>query len=192
MNKSHHALSWMCFCGYFTWSNGSHCEVILIILILGVIFTHNPCIWPPGMIVWKPPYCFAIHFEEISSCFVLNVFLWLHCLIKRFKLWSYLHIINICGRFGVFEPLGWSYMGFPHTVLPLILKNPIMLWPECRLWWLCIIKWFKLSSYLPNTYSRGPFWLNFGHLIPHIYVPINIIIRRCCAIIFNEIPHALP
>ena len=41
---------------------------------------------------------------------------------------------------------------------------------------------------MPNTYSRGPFWLNFGHLIPHIYVPINIIIRRCCAIIFNEIP----
>ena len=126
LKRSHHALSWMCFCGYIAWSNDSNCEVICILSIFAVVFGY---LTPWGDHIWVFPHSFAIN-----------------------------------------------------------LKNPIMLCPECSLWWLCIIKLFKLSSYLPNTYSRGPFWLNFGHLIPHIYVPINIIIRRCCAIIFNEIP----
>ncbi len=32
-------------------------------------------IWPPGQTIYSvTPYCFAINFEEIQSCFVLNVF----------------------------------------------------------------------------------------------------------------------
>jgi hypothetical protein len=191
MNKSHHALSWMCFCGYFTWSNGSHCEVILIILILGVIFTQSVYLTPWHDCMKAPIlFCHSFWRDLIMLCpecvFVVTLLDQTIQIVKLFAYYQYMRSF-----LGIWTP-GVIIYGVSHTVLPLILKNPIMLWPECRLWWLCIIKWFKLSSYLPNTYSRGPFWLNFGHLIPHIYVPINIIIRRCCAIIFNEIPHALP
>ena len=38
LKKYHHTLSWMYFCGYLAWSNGSNCEVICITSIFGVIF----------------------------------------------------------------------------------------------------------------------------------------------------------
>ncbi len=42
--------------------------------------------------------CLAIHFEEILSSFVLNVFLWVLSIIKWSKLASYLHNTNVWGN----------------------------------------------------------------------------------------------
>ena len=139
-----------------------------LLLILNKSFTHNPCIWSLVWLYERPHtvlpfilkrshralpwkcFCGFIAWSNDSNCEVI-------CIIPIFAV-----------VFGYLTPWGDHITGFSHTVLPLILKNPIMLCPECSLCWLCIIKWFKLSSYLPNTYSRGPFWLTFGHLIPHM------------------------
>ena len=60
----------------------------------------------PGVSIYRvTPHCFAINFEEIPSCFVLNVFLWLLCIIKWSKLGSYLHNTNIWVHF-------WSKIGY--------------------------------------------------------------------------------
>jgi hypothetical protein len=67
----------MDFCGYFALSNGPNWEDICIIPILGDIFGY---LTPRGDHIYGYPPCFAINFEEISSCFVLNVFLGLHAL----------------------------------------------------------------------------------------------------------------
>ena len=65
------------FWGYFALIiiNGPNCEVICIIPIFGVIFGENLGIWPPGVTIYGfTPYCFPINFEEMSPCFVLDVF----------------------------------------------------------------------------------------------------------------------
>jgi hypothetical protein len=106
LKKYHHALSWMYFCGYFALSNGPNWEVICIIPIFGSIFGQKLGIWPPGVTIYRVnPQCFAINFEEIPSCFVMNVFLWLLCIIKWSKLGIYLHNTNILGNF-------WSKFGY--------------------------------------------------------------------------------
>ncbi len=57
-----------------------------------VIFGENLGIWPPGVtIYWVTPHCLDINFEEILSCFVLNVCLWLYCVMKMSKWGIYLH-----------------------------------------------------------------------------------------------------
>jgi hypothetical protein len=114
-----HALSWMYFCGYFALSNGPNWDVIWIIPIFGVIFGQNLGIWPPGVTIYRvTPNCFAINFEQIPSCSVLNVFLWLFCIIKWSKLGSYLHNTNIWGHFwskcGYLTPRVTIYMVTPH------------------------------------------------------------------------------
>jgi hypothetical protein len=106
LKKYHHLLSWMYFCGYFVLSNGPNWSIIYIIPIFGVISGQNLGIWPPGVTIYRvTPHCFAIIFEEIPSCFVLNVFLWLLCIVKWSKLGSYLHNTNIwvifCQNLGI-------------------------------------------------------------------------------------------
>ena len=67
--------------------------------IFGVIFGQNVGIRPPGVYMYRvTPHCYAINFEEIPSCFVLNAVLWLLCIIK----WSNSEVIWIIPIFGVF------------------------------------------------------------------------------------------
>ena len=49
-------------------------------LILVKMWLLDPQGYPP-----PGSHCFAINFEEIQSCFVLNVYLWSHCIIKWSK-----------------------------------------------------------------------------------------------------------
>jgi hypothetical protein len=150
LNKYHHALYWMYFCGYFALSNAQNCEVICIIPIFGVIFGQNLGIWPPGVTIYRvTPHCFAINFEEIPSCFVLNVFLWLLCIIKCSKLQIYLHNSNIWPHFwsifGYLTPGVTIYRGTPHTVLQLILKK----YHDHALCWMYFCGYFALAN-APN------------------------------------------
>ena len=74
LKKYHHSLSWMYICDCFALSNGSNREVLWIIPVFGVLFGQNMGIWPPGVHIYRvTPRFFAIYFEEIVSCFVLNV-----------------------------------------------------------------------------------------------------------------------
>ena len=81
----------------------------------------------PGVSISRgTPHCYAINFEEIPSCFVLNVVLWLLCIIK----WSNSEVIWIIPIFGfflvkmwVFDPPGCPCIGLPPTVMQLILKK---------------------------------------------------------------------
>ena len=79
-------------------STSTSCVVLNVFLGLLCIFKwsklgsylHNTNIWghfwskfgnltPRGDHIYEYPHCFAINFEEISTCFVLNVFLWFFC-----------------------------------------------------------------------------------------------------------------
>jgi hypothetical protein len=153
LKKSHHALSWMYFCGYFSLSNGANWEVICIIPIFGIIFSQKLGIWPPGDTIYQGTlYCLAIHLEEISSCFVLNVFLWLLCITKWSKLGSIciipLFVVIFGQNFGIWPP-GCPYIGLPPTVLQLILKKY-----HHALSWMYFCGYFAL----PN----GPIWKLFS------------------------------
>ena len=55
-------------------SNSPNREVLWITPILWVIVVQNMAIGPPGAPIYRvTPYCFAINFEEIVSCFVLDM-----------------------------------------------------------------------------------------------------------------------
>ncbi len=84
-------------CGYFALSNGPNLEVICLIPIFGVIFGHNLAIWPPGVSLYNiTTWCLAINFEEILSCFVLNVFC-IYFVLPKGPNWEVICIIPICG-----------------------------------------------------------------------------------------------
>ena len=85
-------MSWKYFCCYFVWSNCPNKEVIWIIPIFWVILGR----WVLDLHIYDYPHCFAIHFEELPSCFVLIQYLWLLCIIKWFRL-GVLYIIPIFG-----------------------------------------------------------------------------------------------
>jgi hypothetical protein len=126
----------MCFCGYFALSNGPNCEVIWIIQICCIIFGQNLGTWPNGVTIYRVnPYCLAINFEEMPSCFVLNVFLWLLCIIKWSKLGSYLRNTNIWrhlwSEFGYLTTRGDHIYGYPLLFSHSFWRNPIMLCPKC-------------------------------------------------------------
>jgi hypothetical protein len=116
---------------YFALSNGPNWEVIWIIPIFWVIYCQNVVIWPPGWPYKRlPATVLQLNFEEIPSCFVLNVFLWLLCIIKCSKLGSYLNNTNIWGhfwsKFGYLthcSALGWPYIWVAPIVLQLILNK---------------------------------------------------------------------
>jgi hypothetical protein len=75
LKRYHHGMPWIYFCDYSVPSNGSNWEFICITPIFRVIFGQNLVIWPPGVPMYRVTlHYFAIHFEEIPSCFVLNVF----------------------------------------------------------------------------------------------------------------------
>ncbi len=90
----------MYFCGYSVTLKGPNLEVIGILPIFGVISCQNLGIRPLGMTLYcVTTCCLAINFEEILSCFVLNVFLCQFSNIKRSKFGSYWHTANIWGHF---------------------------------------------------------------------------------------------
>ena len=95
------------FWGYFALINGPNCEVIWIIPLFGVIFGENLGIWPPGVTIYGfNPYCFPINFEEISPCFVLDVFC-VHFSLSNGPNWEVICIIPIVWViFGYLTPLG--------------------------------------------------------------------------------------
>jgi hypothetical protein len=100
-------------------------------------YLHNTNIWhhfwstfrylTPGVTIYRvTPYCLAINFEEISSYFVLNVFLWLLCIIKWSKLVNYLHNTNIWGHFWskfVYLNPGVTIYRVTPTVFQFILNK---------------------------------------------------------------------
>jgi hypothetical protein len=144
LKKYHHALSWMYFCGYVALSNGANWEVIWIIPIFGVIFGQNLGIWPPGWPAIGSPHCFAINFEEIPSCFVLNVFCG-YFELSNGPNWDVIWIIPIFGvifgqNLGIWPP-GWPYIGLPPTVVQLILKKY-----HHALSWMYFCGYFALSN----------------------------------------------
>jgi hypothetical protein len=94
------------------------------------------------------PHCFAIHFEEIPSCFVLNVFLLLLCIIKWSTLGSYFHNTNIWGHFSStfwYLTPGVTIYRVTPTVLQLILK-------KCH----HALSWMYYCGYFALT--NGPNW----------------------------------
>ena len=90
--------------------------------MLGVIFVKIQWVYltPRGAL-----YCFFINFKEIPSCVVLNVCLWLLCIIKWTKLRSYLHYTyiwdHLLSKFGNLTP--YDAHRINPTVLRLILKK---------------------------------------------------------------------
>ena len=62
----------------------------------------------------------CINFEEFTSCFVINVFLWLLCIFKWFKLWRIWRNTNIWGIFlvkmWVFDLRGDHIKGYPYCL----------------------------------------------------------------------------
>jgi hypothetical protein len=190
LKKYHPPLSWMYFWGYFALSNSPNWQVICIIPIFGVIFGPNLGIWPPGVTIYNvTPYCLAINFEEIPSYFVLNVFLWLFCIIRWSKLCSYLHNTNIWGHFGqnwgIWLPGVTIYRLNPHCFAINFEEIPSSFVLNVFLWLLCIIKWSKLVGYLHNTNIWGHFCQNLG--IWASRMTIYRITPYCLAINFEEI-----
>jgi hypothetical protein len=114
------------------------------------------------------PYCLVINFEEIPSCFVLNVFLWLPSIIKWSKLGSYLHNTNIWGNFlstfGHLTPLVTIYRVTPYWLAIHFEEIQSCFVLNVLLWLHSIIKWSKLGSYLHKTNIWGNFWSKFGYL----------------------------
>jgi hypothetical protein len=158
----------MYFCGYFALPNGPNWEVIYIIPIFWVIFGQNLCIWPPRVTMYGvTPYCLAIHFEEILSCFLLNVFLGLLCIIKWSKLGSNWHNTNIWGHFWsqfgyLTTPRGDDVWGTPYCLAINFEEIPSCFVLNAFLWLLCIINWSKLISYWHNTNILAIFGQNLG------------------------------
>ena len=69
--------------------------------IILVIFCQNFDNWPPGVPLYSViTCCFAINFQESLLWFVKNVFLWLFCIIKSWKLDIYSHNTDIWALFG--------------------------------------------------------------------------------------------
>ena len=164
-------MSWIYFHGYFVLSNGPNWGVICIIPIFGVVFGQNLGIWPPGVPIYATtPNCFAINSDEIPSCFVLNVFLCLLCMIKWFKLWSYLHNICIWVTFGqnlsIWPPGVPIYRVNYHCFAIHFEEIPSYVVLNVFLWLLYTIEWAKLGSYLNVTYIWDRFWSKFGNLTP--------------------------
>ena len=106
-------------------------QIICIIPIFGVIFCCKKgyltllC----DHIYRVTPYQLAINFEEIPSCFVLDIFLWALCTIKWPKFGSCLHNNNIWAHF-------WSksgYLTFRVTIYKVTRYCFITLCPRCIL-----------------------------------------------------------
>ncbi len=76
--------------GYFVLLNGPNWEVTDRIPIFGVILVKIWVIDPPGSpYIVLPPAVWQLILEEILTCFVINVFLWIFCIIKWSKLGGY-------------------------------------------------------------------------------------------------------
>jgi hypothetical protein len=134
--------------------------------------------------------CLAIHFEEIPSCMVLNVFLWLLCIIKWSKFGSYLHNTNIWhhfwSKFGYLTPWGDHISGYPLLFGNSFRRNIIMLCPKCISVVTLHYQMVQIGKYLHNTHICGNFWSTFWYLTPG--VSIYRVTPHCFAINFEEIP----
>ena len=77
--------------------------------------------------LWKkytPPLKSTPKKKYHQSCLLLNIYLWLLCIIKWFKLGSYLRntdiSVSFLSKICVFDPLVCPYIRLPNTVLQLI------------------------------------------------------------------------
>jgi hypothetical protein len=139
LKKCHHALSWMYFCDYFALSNWQNWEVIFLIPIFGVIYGHNLGIWPPGVSLYcVTTCCLAINFEEILSCFVLNV-LCSYFVLSKGPNWEVICIIPIFRvilvKIGEFDHHpGWPYFGLYGSNHKNNTRNGLFDPPNCQKW----------------------------------------------------------
>ena len=96
---------------------------------------------PPQVSMYEvtpPSTVMDLILKKIQSLFVLNVYLWLYCIIRWSKQGRYLDNISIwghCSHFWSkcwnFTPLGLHVQGFSPLVWHLFRRNMIMLCPEC-------------------------------------------------------------
>jgi len=105
------------------------------------------------------PHCYAINFEDIPSCFVLNVCLWLFSIIKWFKQGSSLDNTNIWGTFwskyGYLTPWGAHISGYPPLFCHLFWRNSITIRVKCDI--------FDISYlWKVRNVKKRLFWLFFG------------------------------
>ena len=142
-----------------------------------------------GLHVQGYPQCYAINFEELTPCFVLNVYLRLFCIIKWSKQGSSMDNINIWCRFWskcVFlTPRGLHVQGYPHCYAINFEEIPSCFVVNVYLWLLCIIKWSKSEV----------IWIIpiFGVILVKMWVfdPPGVHVQgypHCYAINFEEIP----
>ncbi len=121
-------------------------------------------------------HCYAINFDEIPPCFVVNVYLWLLCIIKWSKLGRYQYLWSFLVKFGVSTELS-IYRITPVNCFVINFEEITSYFAlNVFLWLLWFIKWSKLVRYLHNTIFGvifGDFWL-FVYLNrwgDHIWVP---------------------
>ena len=111
--------------------------------------------------------CFDINFGDLSSCVVLNVFLWLLCIIKWAKWGSYLHSTCIWGRF-------WSKFGYLTPIgCPCIWLTPFLHLEMLVFTSMTVLKWgneiqFNISINFIEEKTLDP--QNVGQRTPRMQV----------------------
>jgi hypothetical protein len=102
------------------------------------IFGQNMGIFPlwwPYIVL--PPAVWQLILEEILTCFVINVFLWIFCIIKWSKLGGYWHNTTIWGilwsKYGDLTPWGDPIILCYHLLFGnSFWRNTNMLCPKCN------------------------------------------------------------
>jgi hypothetical protein len=88
------------------------------------------CIFEPrGHNLLGYPPCCAISFEEIPHSFVLNVYLWLLCIIKWSKSGRYFNTINIWLKIHQFDLKFGSFL----LKIPVFIPGWFFFWVSCIL-----------------------------------------------------------
>jgi hypothetical protein len=157
----------MYLCGYFALLNCPNWEFRDIIPIFGVILVKIWVFDTPGVTLYYVTTCYlAMHFEEILTCFVINMLMCIFCIIKRSKLARYGHNTTIWGHFFVklwgFDLLGWPYILCYHLLFGNFLwRNHNMLCPMSFCGYL-FIKRSKLGRLLHNINIWVIFYQNLG------------------------------
>ena len=127
-------------------------------------------IWPPGVVIYRETtYCLVTYFEEDLSWLALNVFLWLFCLTKLFKLRSYQHNANILGisgsKYRHLTPCG----GHTERYSLLFWTNTIML--SCK--WHNAAALHHLMVSIPESLAKhqnfGSFLVEMGEFDPLVW-----------------------
>ena len=188
LKKYYHTLSWMYFCGYLAWSNGSNCEVICIMSIFGVIFGSKFGFLTIGV----PKY------RATPTVFQLILNKYLHALFWMYFCGSFLlsngpnlGVICVITVFGVILGQNWGIWppGVPlyrialHCFVINFEETPSCFVLNVFKWLFYMIKLIRLWSYLHNTNIWGDFGQNLTIWPPGM--PIYRANPHCCAINFK-------